>query len=309
MLVVVLAWASCFILLRWGLQDSPALWFAALRALVAGIALIGAAALSARSHVPKPVPRDAITWLLIGVLALLNVTVAFGAMAASTTGVTTGVASVLANTQALLVVLPAWWLFGERPRWYEVTGVTLGFVGLLVVALPSGAGTGAWLALSAAVAIASGALLARRLAGVDLLSLGAWQFLLGGAALAVIAAILEGPLVITWTARFVAALSILALAATALPYVLWFAELRRASLTAVTSWTLLVPVVGVVLGVLVLGERVTITEIVGDAIVVAALALIARSSQKAQRIDTAAPLQPSRHAAAPPPGHPTSETP
>ncbi|WP_372491318.1 EamA family transporter [Amycolatopsis tucumanensis] len=98
MLAVVLAWASCFVLIRWGLRDSPVLWFAALRAVIAGIALLGAAALSSRTQAPKPVPRDTTTWLLIGVLALLNVTVAFGAMAASTTGVTTGVASVLANT-------------------------------------------------------------------------------------------------------------------------------------------------------------------------------------------------------------------
>ncbi|MGW5723392.1 DMT family transporter [Amycolatopsis sp. NPDC003865] len=292
MLVVVLAWASCFVLIRWGLRDSPVLWFAALRALIAGIALLGAATLSPRSPVPKSVPRDTTTWLLIGVLALLNVTVAFGAMAASTTGVTTGVASVLANTQALLVVLPAWWLFGERPRWVEIAGVTIGFIGLLVVALPSGTGSGAWLALSAAVGIASGALLARRLAAVDILVLGAWQFLLGGAVLAVIAAILEGPPAITWSARFVAALVVLAVAATALPYVLWFAELRRASLTAVTSWTLLVPVVGVLLGVVVLGEGVTVAEIIGDAIVIGALAVVAGSGHAARRRATASPARP-----------------
>lgn len=253
-------------------------------------------------------PRGTTTWLLIAVLALLNVTVAFGAMAASTTGVTTGVASVLANTQALLVVLPAWWLFGERPRWREVTGVTIGFIGLLVVALPSGSGTGAWLALSAAVGIASGALLARRLANVDILALGAWQFLLGGAVLAVIAAIVEGPPTVTWSARFIAALSILGLAATALPYVLWFAELRRASLTAVTSWTLLVPVVGVLLGVVILGEGVTVAEIIGDAIVIGALALVASSSRAAQRKAAAAPDQPAERAAThPKTRHPSEE--
>lgn len=289
MLVVVLAWGSCFVLIRWGLADSPVLWFVALRALVAGAALLGAAALSSRRHVREPVPRNATTWLLIGVLALLNVTVAFGAMAVSTTGVTTGVAAVLANTQALLVVLPAWWLFGERLRWREVTGVVIGVAGLLIVALPAGTGTGAWLALSAAVGIASGALLARRLGAVDILALGAWQFLLGGAVLAVLAAVLEGPPTITWSARFIVALSILALAATALPYVLWFAELRRASLTAVTSWTLLVPVVGVLLGVVILGEGVTVTEVVGDAIVIGALALVASTGRAARRHVAARP--------------------
>jgi probable blue pigment (indigoidine) exporter len=81
----------------------------------------------------------------------------------------------------------------------------------------------------------------------------------------------------------VAIVSALALGATALPYVLWFAELRRASLTSVTAWTLLVPVVGVVLGVLVLGEGVTLTTGIGDAIVVAALVLVAYSSRTVHR--------------------------
>ena len=283
MLVVVLAWASCFVLIRWGLQDSPVLWFAALRALVAGLALLAAAAVIPDEAATRSVPRELRTWMLIGVLAVLNVTVAFGAMAASTTGITTGPASVLANTQALLVVLPAWWLFGERPRWGELAAVATGFSGLVLVALPSGGGSGAWVALAAAVGVASGALLARRLAVVDILALGAWQFLLGGAVLVVVAAVLEGPPAITWSARFVAALSLLALAATALPYVLWFAELRRASLTAVTSWTLLVPVVGVLLGVIVLGEGVTATEAVGYAIVVLALALVTLSSRAGAR--------------------------
>lgn len=99
----------------------------------------------------------------------------------------------LANAQPLLVVLPAWWLFGERPRPVEVSAVAVGFGGLVLVAAPSGGGRGAGLALLAAAASTAGTLLARRLAGVDLLALGAWQFLFGGAGLAVAASVLEGP--------------------------------------------------------------------------------------------------------------------
>ena len=62
-----------------------------------------------------------------------------------------------------------------------------------------------------------------------------------------------------------------------MPYVLWFAELSCASLTAVTAWTLLVPVVGVVLGVVVLDEGITLTTVVSDAIVLASIALVARA--------------------------------
>lgn len=88
--------------------------------------------------------------------------------------------------------------------------------------------------------------------------LGAAQFLIGAAILALIAAIADGPPLNAWTVNFVIALLTLALLGTALPYVLWFAELRWASIDAVMFWTLLVPVVGLVLSVLVLGESLTV---------------------------------------------------
>lgn len=279
MLVIAGAWGSCFVLLDWGLGGRQVLWSMALRALIAGLALSAAATMS-RCRRPQPTePMTAWTWSLIGVLALMNVTVAFGAMAAATSGVTTGVASVLANAQPLLVVLPAWAMFGERPRWTEIAGVAIGFGGLLLVAVPSGFGSGAGLALLAATGITVGALLARRLGGVDVMVLGAWQFLLGGTMLVVAAFVLDGAPVISWSARFVIALLALALVSTALPYVLWFTELRRASLTAVVSWTLLVPLVGVALGVLVLGERLTAAEVAGAATVVLALVIVANAGR------------------------------
>jgi drug/metabolite transporter (DMT)-like permease len=46
-----------------------------------------------------------------------------------------------------------------------------------------------------------------------------------------------------------------------------------------TSWTLLVPVVGLVLSVLVLGESLTVKQVLGTAIVVAAMALVAKSGR------------------------------
>lgn len=218
-------------------------------------------------------------WGLISALAILNVTVAFVAMAASVTQMTTGAASVLGNAQALLVVLPAWWLFGEQPRVIEIVGVAVGFGGLMLVAAPTGAGRGAWLALLAAAAIAAAALLARQLAAVDVLVLGAAQFLIGAAILALAAAIIDGSPLNGLSTRFMSAVLVLALAGSALPYALWFAELRRASITAVTSRTLLVPVIGLVLSVVVLGEPLTHGQIVGSAAVVAAIALVAKAGR------------------------------
>jgi len=109
MLWVTAALGSCFVGVRWGLADAPLLWFAGLRALVGGAALAVVAAVTRR-----PVPRSARTWSSIGLLGLVNGSLAFWAMFAGIAGGSAGTAAVLANAQPLLILLPAWWLYGER---------------------------------------------------------------------------------------------------------------------------------------------------------------------------------------------------
>ncbi|MFP5372043.1 MAG: EamA family transporter, partial [Actinomycetes bacterium] len=106
MLAVTGLWGACYVVISWGLRDAAALWYASLRAGVAAAALF---VVVRAQH--RPSPRTPGDWLLVAGMALGNVAVAFGGMFAGTRGVPTGVASVLANTQALLILLPAWWLF------------------------------------------------------------------------------------------------------------------------------------------------------------------------------------------------------
>ena len=69
-------------------------------------------------------------------------TIAFAAMFAGVAGLATGTAAVLANAQPLLILLPAWWLYGERLSWRTAVALVIGFAGLLLVALPGGGGSG-----------------------------------------------------------------------------------------------------------------------------------------------------------------------
>ena len=71
MLWITAAWGACFVVIEWGLRDAPLLWYAALRALVAGLALL---ALGSIQH--RPPPRGAHAWGLVTVLGLVNVTLA-----------------------------------------------------------------------------------------------------------------------------------------------------------------------------------------------------------------------------------------
>ena len=250
MLWITAAWAACFVVIEWGLRDAPLLWYAALRALVAGLALL---ALGSIQH--RPPPRGARAWGLVTVLGLVNVTLAFATMFAGVAGGATGTAAVLANAQPLLILLPAWRLYGERLSTRTTAALVVGFAGLVLVAVPGGGGSGVTLSLLSAAAVTADTLLSRRLAGLDLVTATAWHLLIGGAGLVVLAAAAEGAPVIAWTPRFVLSLAFLALVGTAATTVAWFAEARHSRLDTLTTWTFLTPILGIVLAAALLGER------------------------------------------------------
>ena len=143
MLVVALGWGLCFPVLDWGARGGSTLWFVTWRALIAGLALLFGVALHRRRRGDRAAKWSLSMWGLVGALAILNVTVAFAAMAASVTrgddrgGVGARECSSFAGG------LPAWWLFGERPRVIEIVGVALGFGGLMLVARGSTGSVGA----------------------------------------------------------------------------------------------------------------------------------------------------------------------
>ena len=273
MLFVTAAWGACFVAIEWGLRDAPVLWFAALRGLVAGAALLLLAAVQRR-----PGPSGFRAWGQITLLGLVNGTLAFAAMFAAVAGLATGTAAVLANAQPLLIVLPAWWLYGESLSQRTAVALLVGFTGLVLVAVPGGGGDGAVLSLTAAAAITAGTLLSRRLGGLDVIVTTGWHFVIGGVAGAVLAAVVEGAPVIAWTPRFVAVLGFLSLVGTAAAFVVWFTEVQRARLDLLSAWTFLAPVVGVALAALLLRERPDGWTAVGLFTVLVALWVILRPS-------------------------------
>ena len=273
MLWITAAWGACFIVIEWGLRDAPVLWFATLRALIAGVALV---LVGEVQHRPRP--RGERAWLLIVALGASNGTLAFAAMFAGVAGLATGTAAVLANAQPLLILLPAWWLYGERVDSRTATGLAVGFVGLLVVAVPGGGGSGAWLSILAAVAITAGTLLSRQLVGVDVVQAAGWHFIIGGGGLAVLAAVVEGSPSIDWTPRFIASVLFLALVGTAAAFWAWFTETMRRPLGMLSAWTFLTPVFGIAFGLLLAGERPEPWTAAGLVLVVASLwAVVVRS--------------------------------
>jgi len=268
MLWVTFAWGSCYLAISIGLQDAPVLWLAALRTLVAAAVLLTVAGVQRVAR-----PRGQRTWLLVAVMGLVNVALAYGAMFSGIIGLSTGAASVLANAQPLLILFPAWLFFREAPTPPVLAAMLVGVIGLLLVAIPTGFGTGAWLALTASLAVTAGTLISR-IIDAEPLTVAAWQFVIGGVVLAVVALAVEGIPQITWSPRFVVALLYMSVLGTAATNVAWITEARAARLDQLTTWTLLVPVFGVILSTVVLREAQSVWAWIGTGVVVAALILL-----------------------------------
>nr|MBF6594851.1 DMT family transporter [Thermaceae bacterium] len=177
---IVLATAACFVLIKAGLAFAPPFLFAALRLLLAGLALglllpvLGQPLLPSRSD-----------WPWLGLLALASTAFAYGAMFSSPSLSGAGLAAVLGNVQPLILTGLTVYFLKERFTLSKALALGLGLLGILLMAWPalvSPGGlevSGAGLALASSLGFAVGSLVIRRLEPPHLLTLTAWQLLLG----------------------------------------------------------------------------------------------------------------------------------
>lgn len=101
---------------------------------------------------------------------------------------------------------------------------------------------------------------------VPLLAMTAWQFLLGALPLLALSALLERTAVVRWTPPFVGLLLLLGLSGTALTTATWYWLIQRDDVGRLALYLFLVPIVGLVLAVVLLGEQLTIPISAGMAL-------------------------------------------
>lgn len=273
-LFIMLAWATCFVVIKAFLGGTTPLFFAALRALPAGAALLLTAQLT---H--QPAPSGAV-WGWILLLGITNVALGFGGMFLGTDRLAPGFAAVLNNSQPLMAVALAIPVLHERPSAANVGGLLLGFAGVVVMtapalARPSASSAGPWLILSSAFGLAVATVIVKHVSRrADVLAVSAWQFVLGGLILLVAAAATENLGATTWTPTFLIGLGYLSFIGTALTFLLWFLLIREGEVSRLTAYNFLVPVFGLALGILLYREGVGWAEAIGILLTVGGVVLV-----------------------------------
>lgn len=285
--IVAVVWGLCFVLIQASLPSPAPLLLAALRAAIGGGVLLVWVAVRRSNqglrhrHVGRtdadPDRSGLPPFPLVLALALANAAIAFGAMYLAAGRAEAAVASILAGGQPLVLAAAGWTLFGERPSGRALVGLAVAMGGVVLVATTSSGATsldGVALALLAAAAPAAGTILMHKLLPtIDIVLTTSVQFLIGGAMLAGISALIEPWGGLIWSPASVIGMLFLGVVGTGLAYIAWFWLLDRISLVRLGAALFLVPVTGVVVAIMT-GDRPTPTSIAGIAALIVGIGIV-----------------------------------
>src|ERR1700732_3582164 len=220
-------------------------------------------------------------WMPFFAIALLNNVLPFSLIVIGQTYIPSGLASILNATTPLFTVLVMAAAGDEKLQPRRVAGVVTGLIGVIILhgqdpGIQAGEGIGILLCLAAAFSYGLAALYARRkLSNSPPLATATFQLLASSLMMTIIAAVFERPwqLPVPGATTWLAMMGLAGLS-TALAYIVFFQVLRRSGSTNVMLVTLLVPVTAILLGYLVLGESISLREIIGALVIGSALLLI-----------------------------------
>jgi drug/metabolite transporter (DMT)-like permease len=297
LVAVYVLWGSTYLANRLIITTVPPLLAGGFRFLVGG-ALLAVVVLAVAGR--RAFRMNAAQFGTTALSGLLLPAWGNGLVALGQQAVASGLAALLIAAVPLwIVILRA--VTGDRPRGATVGGVGVGVVGLLVLVLAgpgSGGVTGSawwgpWLVLLASLGWATGTFATTRLpVPPNPFAMAAAQMLTGGAILLVTGTAVGERLdvaavtTVSWWAWGYMAVVVSLGAFSAYAF-----ALSTLPVSTVATYAYVNPVIAVLLGVLVVGERFTLVQLLGAAIVLVAviLVVVAERPRKGQSVMAASP--------------------
>lgn len=260
-----IAWGSIYFVTRQFLPLDTPLTGAAIRALPAGLILL---------MIARQLPRGG-WWWKTPVISLLTVGGFFVLIYVAGARLPSSVAATLMATSAVVMLLMARMVLGERASVTAYGGAVLGVLG--VVLLVGGAASeldpvGVAASVLAMLSASFGFVLTKRWRPpVSPLTFAAWQLTFGAMMIIPVALVVEGPPV-GLDIRETFGFAYLVIIGTAMAYVAWFHGLSTLPAGTVGLIGLLNPLSGALLGAMAANESFTLTQSVGALAIVLGVA-------------------------------------
>ncbi len=275
LLILTVFWGSSFAFTQIALASFPpsVLVFArvAIAAVVLGVYL-------SRSGVKLPTSVRA--WIPMAITAVFGNLLPFHLIAWAQQHIDSSTAAILMAMNPLFVLTLAHFLLpGARLTVPRVIGFTIGFAGVLLVVGPGSGGglggnvtlAGSVAAVGAAMSYAINSVYARRLGPVNPLQLSSGM-LIASTLMSLPTAMLDVSAVTSVTPLTAAAVGFLGFLSTGLASVLYFRLIQGPGPTFLSLISYLVPAWGIVVGILFLGETVTVARGIGMGLILFGIA-------------------------------------
>src|SRR4051812_15196816 len=270
-------WGSSYLFIKIAVDVFGTFTLVALR-LAIGAALLWVVIRAAHQELPRE-PR---IYGHLVVMAVVNIVIPFALITWAERSVDSSLAAILTSAVPLFAIVIAPLFLPDEPiRVNGVFGLLIGFVGVVVLTsrgLGSGAGsdvTGEIALLGAALAYAVGAVYSRRnMRGVRPMIPAVFQVTFAMLIAGAIALVTEHPWDVRPDVDSIFAIIWLGILGSGLAYLVSFRLLASWGATRTTLVAYVIPVVGIVLGYLVLAEPVDGRLILGTLLVVGGVALV-----------------------------------
>jgi drug/metabolite transporter (DMT)-like permease len=276
-LLLCVIWGSTWIFIKMGLQDLPPFTFAGIRSIIAASILTLIAFIRGLKF-----PTQASDWKLLALTGLLTFSINYGLLFWGEQYTSSGLAAVLQATIPVFGLIVAhYYLPGERITLLKSMGVMLGIFGLAVIfsnQIKVEGTMGLWgsiaIVLGAFSVAYSNVLIKSKGSHLEPTVLAACQMLFGLIPL-MFGFFLEGsPFHFRWSNIAIISLLYLAIVGSTIAFLLFYWLVRNIDVTVTMLIALATPLMAVVLGMVVLDERLTWRIVVGGTCIMGGIGLI-----------------------------------
>ncbi|HAZ7573710.1 EamA family transporter [Legionella sp. PATHC032] len=269
-LLVVFVWGINFIFVKISLEEFSPLLLCAVRFLLASVPAV---------FFIKP---PAVPFKIIAGYGLIMFALQFALLFIGLrVGMTPGVASLLMQVQVFFSMFFAIIFLGEQPQVGQIIGALISFIGIGVVALHFDHNVslmGFLCILAAAASWGIGNLITKKIHSVNLIAVIVWSSFVACLPMFILSLVFEGPASfvttyehMTWKGIF--SVLYIVYISTWVGYGVWNWLISRYPVGMVVPFTLLVPVVGILSSVFILGEPFYLWKLVAGLLVISGLCI------------------------------------